>query len=57
MTTVLDAKAIVDALLLLNPDGRVHFLNQLKYNDIFCDKCGYGSKESPNPDCQCWNDE
>jgi len=44
-------------LLELSWTERVEVLHAINNNKIFCPNCGYGSKENPNPDCQCNNDE
>jgi hypothetical protein len=45
-------------ILLGLPEGeRAEVIGDVKYNGIFCHHCGYGTKERPNVNCQCWNDE
>lgn len=52
------ADAIIDLLLAL-PEGasRSDVMSKVRYNSIFCIECGYGSRDCPNPRCQCTNDE
>jgi len=50
------AKAI-ELFLSIPFEKRSETFSALKYNGIFCAECGYGSRERPNQNCQCWNDE
>ena len=51
------AEKIIDIFLALPWETRSRAISAVQYNDIFCWHCGMGSREHPNPDCQCWNDE
>lgn len=51
------ARSIVDLLLELPWQEREHVISDVLCNGIFCCHCGLGSRDEPNPDCQCTNDE
>ena len=51
------ANKITESLLALPWQEREDVIHAVRFNNIFCWHCGYGSRETPNPDCQCWNDE
>lgn len=44
-------------LLALPWQEREDVCSAITNNDIFCVYCGYGSPETPNPNCQCTNDD
>jgi hypothetical protein len=48
---------IVDLFLSVPWQQRETVISYVRNNPYFCFECGYGSKENPNPGCQCWNDE
>ena len=47
----------IDALLSLPWLEREDVCGALRFNHIFCWECGHGSRENPNKNCQCSNDE
>lgn len=51
------AKHILEILYEQNSSVRKAVCDEIKYNPIFCTRCGYGSQEDPNPHCPCENDE
>lgn len=51
------AARILELLMPLSPEDRAGTLAKIRFNDVFCASCGYGSYENPNPNCQCENDE
>lgn len=51
------AAPILEMLLEIPERDRGEVIAAIKRNGWFCWHCGYGSKESPNIHCQCWNDE
>lgn len=50
-------EALMRAMLDLPENERGEVIDALRFNDVFCLHCGYGTPEHPNADCQCWNDE
>ena len=48
---------VVEILLTLPWSLRKEVCSSVKHNGIFCFSCGWGSREIPNDNCQCWNDE
>lgn len=40
-------------LALPSYEQRQEVFSAVRFNDIFCVECGYGSLENPNPNCQC----
>jgi hypothetical protein len=48
---------IFEIVLALPPDDRVDVWSSVTFNGVFCVHCGIGNVESPNPRCQCTNDE
>jgi hypothetical protein len=44
-------------MLALTADQREAVWFSITHNGVFCVHCGIGSVESPNPRCQCTNDE
>ena len=51
------AEAILVLLLDCPEQERALLCASLQYNEVFCWHCGYGSRETPNANCQCGNDE
>lgn len=49
--------SIVVRLMAMKPDDRVAIFNAIQSNRFFCPHCGFGSLKTPNPNCQCTNDE
>ena len=55
-----EERAIMDIVAILRtlaPEQRASVFLAIRFNDEFCVHCGHGSKEYPNPNCQCMNDE
>lgn len=50
-------KEILAILLALEPDDRVTVFAEVRFNGIFCPECGFGSRDDPNENCPCSNDE
>jgi len=51
------AKIIFETMYALLWEQREEVWKRISHNGIFCVHCGIGSKEHPNPNCQCQNDE
>lgn len=50
-------QAIMSIMLALPSQKREEVWGNVAANGIFCVHCGTGEPDSPNPRCQCWNDE
>lgn len=48
---------LIEQFLALPWQERAEVFVAVKHNGIFCAACGYGERATPNPDCQCENDE
>jgi hypothetical protein len=55
--SIVAAEQIIEILLKLPPEQRESVFAAVKHNKVFCVHCGYGSRQTPNPRCQCTNDE
>jgi hypothetical protein len=51
------AETIMETLMALPWEKRTSVWNAVMFNNMFCVHCGYGSREHPNGNCQCTNDE
>jgi hypothetical protein len=51
------AEKIISMLLAVPETQRAGIVSHIRHNGIFCADCGWGSRDHPNPDCQCMNDE
>jgi hypothetical protein len=51
------AKVIFDLMHSLPADERPDVWSSITHNAVFCVHCGYGDLATPNPGCQCTNDE
>jgi hypothetical protein len=49
--------AVIEALLTVPENERLDVIRDVVHNPYFCFQCGYGDRERPNVNCQCWNDE
>ena len=57
MTTDEAVGKIMAAFLALPWNQRSKVFAAVRYNNVFCVECGQGEITSPNPRCQCDNDE
>ena len=48
---------ILDLFLAVPQEQRNVVASEVRHNPYFCFECGYGTKEKPNTNCQCWNDD
>lgn len=48
---------IIRILVDLPEKDRAQVIAAIKFNGIFCQHCGFGTIQHPNPNCQCENDE
>lgn len=51
------SERMIDMLLALDFQDREDVFARVRFNDVFCVHCGWGSREKPNGNCQCTNDE
>ncbi len=51
------ADLIVSALLAVPDVDREDVCQAIRHNGVFCFACGIGSRERPNRNCQCGNDQ